>query len=422
MRNIRLGLLGLGYVGLPLYIEFSKYFKTIGFDLNRRLILNLKKNYDENNQFNINQMRNSQKNGSLTSNPSLLKNCNFYIVCVPTPVNSKNFPDLKYIYKSLEIISGLLKQNDIVVFESTVYPGLTEEICAPFLEKKTNLIFNKDFFLGYSPERINPGDKFHSLRKITKVISGSNKKTTKTISKIYSQVLDTKLYISPSIKIAEASKVIENIQRDINIAFMNELAVIFDKMNINLIDVLNASKTKWNFLTFYPGLVGGHCIGVDPYYLTYKSKKLGYKPEVILSGRKINNTFSKFLSLKIKKELKNNLIFLNNAKILILGVTFKENISDYRNTKVIDLRNHLKKSVKTVDLWDDHVNKSKFFKETKIKLNSKINQNYDCIIIAVKHKNIKQLGLNFLKSKLSKDGFIFDLKYLFYPSKECIYL
>ena len=422
MKNIKIGLLGLGYVGLPLFLELSKKFQIIGYDLKQNLINNLNNNHDINKQINKTQIKRAKKNGKFTSNDLFLRDCNFYIICVPTPIRSDNTPNLKYIFKSLDTIANFLKINDIIVLESTVYPGLTEEVCAPYLEKKTGLLLNEDFFLGYSPERINPGDKLHNLRNTNKIISGSNKKTTLQILKIYSQIIDAKIHIAPSIKIAEAAKVIENIQRDINIAFMNELAVIFNKMNIKFIDVINAAKTKWNFLPFYPGLVGGHCIGVDPYYLTYKSKKLSHNPEVILSGRKINNNFSYFISNIVFKKLINNKVNLNRAKVLILGVTFKENISDYRNTKVIDLRNHLQKLVKTIHLWDSNIDPMQFYEDTNIKILNTFEKNYDCIIIAVKHKNIKKLGLNFLKSKLSKKGYIFDLKYLFYPSSDCIYL
>ena len=295
MKIKSLGIIGLGYVGLPLAVAFSKKYLTFGYDINNSRINDLKMGIDRTNEIESKILKNSFKNLFLTSEINDLKNCNIYIVTVPTPVNEDKTPNLNPITEATLTVSGILKKDDIVIFESTVYPGLTEEICVPILEDGSKLKFNKEFFVGYSPERINPGDKNHTINKIIKVVSGSNKQTLEIISKLYNSIIEAGVYKAPSIKIAEAAKVIENSQRDINIAFVNELSIIFNKMGIDTGEVLKAANTKWNFLNFYPGLVGGHCIGVDPYYLAYKSKKLGYNPKVILSGREINDLMPSFI-------------------------------------------------------------------------------------------------------------------------------
>ena len=295
MKIKSLGIIGLGYVGLPLAVAFSKKYSTLGYDIDNSRINDLKQGIDRTNEIESKSLKNSFKNLFLTSEISDLKNCNIYIVTVPTPVNEDKTPNLNPITEATLIVSGILKKDDIVIFESTVYPGLTEEICVPILEDGSKLKFNKEFFVGYSPERINPGDKNHTINKIIKVVSGSDKQTLKIISKLYNSIIEAGVYKAPSIKIAEAAKVIENSQRDINIAFVNELSIIFNKMGIDTGEVLKAAGTKWNFLNFYPGLVGGHCIGVDPYYLAYKSKELGYNPKVILSGREINDLMPSFI-------------------------------------------------------------------------------------------------------------------------------
>ena len=419
MKHI-IAVVGLGYVGLPLSIEFSKHFKTVGFDIDKKRINQLKDFNDINNEISLAEIKNKKKL-TFSSNIEDIKKCNTFIITVPTPVDKKNKPDLKNIFKSCLIIGKILKKKDLIIFESTVYPGLTEEVCIPKIEKYSKLKINKDFYCGYSPERINPGDKKRTLSKIIKITSGSNLIASKIVDNLYKKIIKAGTFNVSSIKVAEASKVIENTQRDLNVAFVNELSMIFSKMNIDTEEVLDAANTKWNFQKFTPGLVGGHCIGVDPYYLTYKAKRLGLKPKIILSGRKVNNNMSKFITKKINNniKLKKNI----NSRILIMGITFKENCSDIRNTKVIDLYNQLSKTNNIVDVYDPTVNKIKVKKVYNLKLMNILKKNYyDAIVISVAHNLFRNIGFKKIRSYGKKKCLIFDLKYLFDKRNDVIRL
>ncbi len=392
--------IGMGYVGLPLLKQFLKYgYKVVGFDKNKMKISKLKKEY-------------RSKNLRFSSNNLDLFKSNFFVVCVPTPINKNKKPDLSFLKNASLIVGKNLKKGDIVVYESTVFPGCTEEYCIPILEKSSKLKFNKDFFCGYSPERINPEDKKYTIDKIIKVTSGSNKFSSNIIDKIYKSIIPAGTYKTKTIREAEAAKVIENIQRDLNIALINELSIIFDKMNLNIFEILKAASTKWNFIKFKPGLVGGHCIGVDPYYLTYKAQQLNYNPKVILSGREINDNMSKEIANKVIKHLNKNFIRIYKKKILILGFSFKENSRDIRNTKVIDLYNYLKKKKYSIDIYDPIVDKIDVQKKYKVNLKNRIdNKGYHAIIVAVPHDKIKkQLNKKIIKNISEKNSIIIDLK------------
>ncbi len=413
LKKIRLAVIGLGYVGLPLAVEFSKKRKVIGFDIKKRRINELNQGFDKtlevnNGNFKIN------KNLKLVNNINGIRDCNCYIVTVPTPINKINKPDLSILLKATKEIGKILKPKDIVIYESTVFPGCTNEYCVPLLELVSGLRFNKDFFCGYSPERINPGDKKHTIQDIKKIVSGSNKKITNLINSLYSQIITAGTYKVNSIIVAEAAKVIENTQRDLNIALLNELSIIFDKMNINTSEVISAAKTKWNFMPFLPGLVGGHCIGVDPYYLTHKAKKLGYDPKIILAGRKLNNNMTTFVVNKFTKHLRLKKIKSKNAKVLLLGLTFKENCPDLRNSKIKDIFEKLKNKKLKIDIYDplaDSMEIKSYYGKKQI---SKFLFNkYDGIIISVAHKKLKSMGINFIKSLCKDNHVIFDLKSLF---------
>ena len=417
LESTKIGIIGLGYVGLPLAIEFSKKFSVIGFDINEERIKELKNGKDYTNEVDESDLK-KVKNLSFSSDIKKLKNCNFYIITVPTPIKKNNQPNLAPLIQASNTVASILKKNDIVVYESTVYPGATEEDCVPILEIVSKLSLNKDFYVGYSPERINPGDKKHRLPNITKVTSGSNEKVADFIDTVYKTIIKAGTFKAKSIKVAEAAKVIENTQRDLNIALINELAIIFDIMKIDTEEVLKAAETKWNFLPFRPGLVGGHCIGVDPYYLTHKSKSLGYKPEIILAGRKLNDSMASFVSSKMIKLLANNNIKIHTSKILILGLSFKEDCPDIRNTKVIDIVNELRDYKCQVDIFDPWVDHDVAKNEYGVSLLEEINSNfYDGIILAVSHKKFKKMGLNKIKSFGKQKHIIYDLKYLF-PSDQ----
>jgi len=409
--KIKIGIIGLGYVGLPLAVSFAKKFDVFGMDLNKDRINDLKKFDDNTGEIKYSELKKTLKNNLyLTSNIKDLKICNVIIVTVPTPVRDNKSPDLNSIIEATRSLSLILNKGDTIIYESTVYPGLTEEVCVPIIEEITNFKYNQDFFIGYSPERINPGDKIHRLESITKIVSGSNKKTLNFLSKLYGSIIKAGIYQAPNIKTAEAAKVIENTQRDINIAFMNELAIIFNKMNIDTNEVLKAAETKWNFLKFYPGLVGGHCIGVDPYYLAYKSKKLGYKPEMILAGRKINDQMPSYIANEIANKISlNKKNKTSNIQILILGATFKENCPDTRNSKVIDLYYELLKNNYHIDVYDPYLNDSvlskNFIKSRLINLSS--DTKYDVVILAVGHNEFKKFDP---KKVLKNDGFVYDIK------------
>ena len=400
--------IGLGYVGLPLALEFSKKFEVVGFDLSKSRVNSLNKNIDDNFETNSKLIN---KNIIFTSDDKKITNCNIYIIAVPTPIDKKNNPDISSLKKASKFVGKLIKKKDIVVIESTVYPGCTRKDCVPLIAAISNLIPNKDFYFGYSPERINPGDKIHTLTKIKKVISASDKKTLKKLNYLYGSIIKAGLHLAPSIEIAEAAKVIENTQRDLNIAFMNELSMIFDKLNIPTKDVLEASSTKWNFLNFKPGLVGGHCIGVDPYYLSHISKLNGYQPNYLISGRRVNDQMAKNMSKKIINLAKKNKIS-SNCNILILGLTFKENVSDIRNSKVFDIINILKKNFKNLRAYDPFVNKTDLeskYQDLLLKQKPKNLINFDIIVFAVAHKVFFKLYQNKLNKFNSRKKILVDL-------------
>lgn len=413
MKNIvgKIAIIGLGYVGLPLAVGFSKKYDVIGFDLDLKRIEELKNNFDKTNEVSRSSLA-SLNNIVFTNNQEELVDAKQFIITVPTPIDKNNKPDLSFLIGASQTVSKYIKVGSHIVFESTVFPGATEEICLPILEKGTKLRFNEDFFIGYSPERINPGDKKHQLENIVKVTSGSNELSAMFIDDMYSSIISAGTFKAPSIKVAEAAKVIENTQRDLNIALINELSLIFKKLGIDTKDVLDAAKTKWNFLDFKPGLVGGHCIGVDPYYLTHKSKQLGYEPKIILAGRELNNAMSEnvaeeFLNHIAKKGSKNK-----KLRILLLGLTFKENCPDTRNSKVFDLIKALQAKSCYVEVYDPWLNEDCYDSFTLIQ-ELDLNVKYDGIMIAVGHMQFINLGIKHIKSMLNENGVIYDLKSVF---------
>ncbi|TVZ22981.1 UDP-N-acetyl-D-galactosamine dehydrogenase [Dokdonia sp. Hel_I_63] len=415
MTKIKVGVIGLGYVGLPLARLFGTKYNTVGFDINKKRIAELQSGTDSTLEVadevlqGVLKTENNDLNGLLCSADSKdIKDCNYYIVTVPTPVDKNNRPVLTPLYKSSETVGKVLKKGDIVVYESTVYPGVTEDECVPVLERVSGLKFNVDFFVGYSPERINPGDKEHTVEKILKVTSGSTPEIGKKVDDLYSSIITAGTHLAPTIKVAEASKVIENSQRDINIAFVNELAKIFNLMGINTHDVLEAAGTKWNFLPFKPGLVGGHCIGVDPYYLAQKAQELGYHPEIILAGRRLNDSMGAYVASEVVKLMLKNDIKVKGSELLILGITFKENCPDVRNTKVTDVIRHLKEFGVNVTIFDPWVNATEVFHEYGLDALTEVpNQKYDAIVQAVAHKEFASLDLNSLKNDKSV---VYDVK------------
>ncbi|AVK81621.1 nucleotide sugar dehydrogenase [Campylobacter fetus] len=392
MRDIKIGIIGLGYVGMPLAAAFSDAFSVVGFDLNEKRINELKNGIDRTLELDVMQMTKVLKNGMKFSiNLDDIRECNFYIVTVPTPIDKNNRPDLTPLYKSSASLAKVLKKGDIVVYESTVYPGVTEDECVPVLET-SGLKFGVDFECGYSPERINPGDKEHTVTKIKKIISASSPKALETVEAVYSKIIKAGVYKASSIKVAEAAKVIENTQRDINIAFVNELLMIFDKMKIDTNEVLDAAATKWNFLNFRPGLVGGHCIGVDPYYLTHKAEEIGYHPEIILAGRRINDNMGIYHANQSVKMMIKNGLKVNGAKVLVLGITFKENCPDIRNSRVIDVIKELKEFGCNVDVYDPWADANDVKKEYGVELLESLNlSGHDCVILAVAHKEFAKI-------------------------------
>ncbi|MCZ6110716.1 nucleotide sugar dehydrogenase [Campylobacter ureolyticus] len=399
--SIKISVIGLGYVGLPLAVAFSDKFKVIGFDVNEKRVEELNKFNDKTLEIDLEKLKNAITNNKmkLSSNIDDIKECNFYIVSVPTPVDKNNRPDLTPLLKASQSVGSVLKKGDIVVYESTVYPGATEEECVPVLEKFSNLKFNEDFFCGYSPERINPGDKEHTITKIKKITSGSTKKVADIVDDVYASIIKAGTFKASSIKVAEAAKVIENTQRDINIAFVNELAMIFEKMHIDTTEVLKAAVTKWNFLKFNPGLVGGHCIGVDPYYLTHKAQELGYHPEIILAGRRINDNMGKYAANRVVKLMIKHDKKINKAKVLILGITFKENCPDIRNSRVIDVVKELKEFGCNVDVYDPWADKNEVLREYNLNLIENLNlNNYDAVVLAVAHDEFKNLDFSNLNA------------------------
>tara|TARA_B100000768_G_C11269181_1_gene372552 strand:+ start:750 stop:2021 length:1272 start_codon:yes stop_codon:yes gene_type:complete len=409
----KIGVVGLGYVGLPLAIAFSKIFDVVGFDINSSRISELTNGIDLTLEVEPDDLKNNNKI-SFSCEKQDLQECNFIVVTVPTPVTAKNLPDLSPLISASTMIGKILKKGTTVIYESTVYPGATEEICVPVLEKVSGLEFNQDFFVGYSPERINPGDTEHRINNIVKVTSGSTPEIAEKIDQLYASIISAGTHKASSIKVAEAAKVIENTQRDVNIALINELSIIFSALDIDTQEVLTAAGTKWNFLPFWPGLVGGHCIGVDPYYLTYKSEQMGYSPEVILAGRRLNDGMGKYIANQLTLEMSNLSINLKDARVLVMGLTFKENCPDMRNTKVIDIIDELSNSMHSVDCFDPWVN------EDAVKEQYQINQikypsenEYDAIVLAVSHQKFLELGIEKIRKFGKSQHILYDLKYLF---------
>ena len=426
MKEYKIGIIGLGYVGLPLAVAFAEKYKTIGFDINANRIGELAKGVDSTLEIEGEYLKSvlvennfKKKTAEYGFFPSdsleELADCNFYIITVPTPTDKNNRPVLTPLIKASETVGKVLKKGDIVVYESTVYPGATEEDCIPILESVSKLKFNEDFFVGYSPERINPGDKEHTVKKIKKVTSGSTKEIGVEIDQLYKSIITAGTHLAPSIKVAEAAKIIENSQRDINIAFVNELSKIFRLLDIDTNEILEAAGTKWNFLPFKPGLVGGHCIGVDPYYLAQKAQEVGYNSEIILAGRRLNDSMGKYVADEMIKLLIRNDLKIKNLKIMILGFTFKENCPDIRNTKVLDVYNELISFGVAVDVYDPEANQVEVKEAHNIVLKSKILGKYDGIILAVPHNKFKNLNINSLKS--NDQSPVFDLKG-FLPAEE----
>lgn len=403
----KVAIIGLGYVGLPLAVEFGKKYTTIGFDIDQKRINELKEGYDRTLESNKDEIV-ASKNLNFSFKIDDLKSYNIFIVTVPTPIDQFKAPDLRPLLNASKMIGSIIKKGDIVIYESTVYPGCTEDDCVPVLEIESGLKFNIDFFCGYSPERINPGDKINTLTKIKKVTSGSTLEIAELVDSLYRSIIEAGTYKAPSIKVAEAAKAIENAQRDINISFVNELALIFDRIGIDTNDVLDAAGTKWNFLKYKPGLVGGHCIGVDPYYLAHKAESLGYYPQVILSGRRVNDNMGLFVANKLLKLMIRNNHLVTKSKALILGITFKENCPDIRNSKVIDIYRELLQFKLEVDIYDPYASYEEVKKEYNIELLKKVDKKYEAILLAVSHDEFLKLDIKNLC--LNDSSVIFDLK------------
>ena len=415
-KQYKIAIIGLGYVGLPLAIEFGKKYNVLGFDINHSRIQELSQGKDRTNEADLESLKlamsfaNSSIDRGLRFSSDIqdLINSDIYIITVPTPIDKFKAPDLRPLLKASEMIGKVLKKGNVVIYESTVYPGCTEEDCVPVLEKYSGLIFNKDFYCGYSPERINPGDKVNTLIKIKKVTSGSTPEIALLVDSLYKSIIIAGTHLAPSLKVAEASKAIENAQRDINISFVNELALIFDRMGIDTNDVLDAAGTKWNFLKYKPGLVGGHCIGVDPYYLAHKAESMGYHPQVILSGRRVNDNMGMFVANKVVKLLISKNQIIANSKVLVLGITFKEDCPDIRNSKVIDIVSELRQFGVDVSVYDPHADKHEVLEEYQISLLDNLNGKYDAIVLAVSHHEFKNFDFNILKADAG--SVIFDTK------------
>jgi UDP-N-acetyl-D-glucosamine/UDP-N-acetyl-D-galactosamine dehydrogenase len=401
---------GLGYVGLPLAVDLSEYFAVTGFDINMARIKMLKAGKDPNGE--VEDAALSSTSLKYSADPSVIKKADFVIVAVPTPVDSHNDPDLTPVVSASRMVGQNLKKNAIVVYESTVYPGVTEDDCVPVLEKESGMKWKKDFFVGYSPERINPGDKTHRFATITKVVSGDTPQTLEKVAAVYGAAVKAGVYKATSIKVAEAAKVIENTQRDINIALMNELKIIFDKMGISTREVLAAAKTKWNFLPFEPGLVGGHCIGVDPYYLAYKAEEIGHHPQIIMAGRRINDAMGRYFGRELIKKMIEKRISIRDAKVLILGITFKEDVPDIRNSRVLDIMKELKDFGVIMKTWDPVADPSEVKHEYGIDTIQKAPAagSFDAVVLAVKHKEFLAMGAKGLKKFCKKNGVFYDIK------------
>lgn len=410
-KEKKLAIIGLGYVGLPIALAFARKISVIGFDINAKRVDMMKQGIDPSKELSKEAFDGCDI--QFTANLEDLKEATFFVVAVPTPIDQHRIPNLRPLLSASETVGKVLKKGDYVVFESTVYPGCTEEDCVPLLEQHSGLSFQTDFKVGYSPERINPGDKKHTLEKIVKVVSGSDAESLEIIAKTYELIIEAGVHRAASIKVAEAAKVIENTQRDLNIALMNELSIIFDKMDIDTTAVLKAAGTKWNFLNFYPGLVGGHCIGVDPYYLTYKAQKLGYNPQVILSGRRINDGMAAHVATKTVQLLIGAGKNPKDAKALVMGVTFKEDVADIRNSKVADLVDSLKEFQVQVDVYDPHADAEEVEHEYGFKTTTEIANNYDVVLVAVAHKEFKVLDLNYFKGIVTENPILIDLKSIY---------
>ena len=411
---MKIAIIGLGYVGLPLLITFAKKYSVIGFDINQKRVEELKLGIDNTKEISTKKILEAD-NIEFSSNLNDLSAASIYILTIPTPIDENNVPDLSILKNACENVGAYLKENDIVIFESTVYPGCTEEFCVPILEKISGLKYNENFYCGYSPERINPGDKVNTIDKVIKITSGSTPEIAKKIDGLYSEVIDAGTYLAKSIIVAEAAKVIENSQRDLNIALINELSVIFSKLNIDTLDVLEAAGTKWNFLPFRPGMVGGHCISVDPYYLTYKAQMAGYNPEVILAGRRINENMSRYAAQQIIKKMINNKISISSSRIAVLGLTFKENCPDFRNTKILDIIDELQNWGIEVVVGDTWAEPTSVKKKLNISLEDVTAQNdFDALIVAVSHNEYRDLTPKELKSMCrSPNPVIGDLKSIY---------
>jgi UDP-N-acetyl-D-galactosamine dehydrogenase len=407
-KEIKLSVIGLGYVGLPIALEFAKQISVVGFDIKPERVALMKKGIDPSNELTSDAFKNSDI--ILTSDPSDLKAASFHIIAVPTPTTKTNLPDLTPVLKASETVGKILKKGDYVVYESTVYPGCTEDDCIPVLERYSELKCGTDFKVGFSPERINPGDNNHTLTKIVKVTSGCDAESAENIAKVYELIIKAGVHRASSIKVAESAKIIENTQRDINIAFMNELSIIFNRLGVNTFEVLEAAGTKWNFLKFYPGLVGGHCIGVDPYYLSFKAKALGYHPQMIDSGRFVNDSMGRYIGKQTVKKIIAAGKNLKGSRVLIMGITFKEDVTDIRNSKVMDIINELDDFGISVDVIDPGAGKHEVKEEYQIDLKPQPSGKYDAIILAVSHKEYAKLEESYFTPLLNKDGIVVDVK------------
>jgi UDP-N-acetyl-D-galactosamine dehydrogenase len=412
LEQLRIAIVGLGYVGLPLAVEFGKHKPTLGFDINQQRVKELIAGYDHTLETTSEELK-SVKFLSYTADLNELKSANFFIVTVPTPIDAFKQPDLTPLIKSSESIGNVLKKGDTIVYESTVYPGATEEVCIPVLEQVSGLKFNQDFFVGYSPERINPGDKQHRVTNILKITSGSTPETAEYVDQVYNLIVEAGTHRAPSIKVAEAAKVIENTQRDVNIALINELALIFNKLDIDTEEVLNAAGTKWNFLPFRPGLVGGHCIGVDPYYLTHKAQSIGLHPEIILAARRLNDRMGEYVATQLIKEMVKQRIQVVGSKILIMGLSFKENCPDIRNTKIVDMVNALKEYDLDLEIYDPWVDVLEAELEYGFAPIAALESNkYDAIVLAVAHEQFKSMTIEQFKALGKEKHVLYDLKYV----------
>lgn len=408
--KVHIGVLGLGYVGLPLAVEFGKKFPTIGLDINEARVEELKQGKDSSLEVDPAELQ-QVPHLSYTSQLEDLKPCNVFIVTVPTPINEHKQPDLSPLVGASHALGKVMKAGDIAIFESTVYPGATEEVCVPIMEQESGLRFNQDFYVGYSPERINPGDKEHRLPTIKKVTSGSTPEVADFVDELYKSVITAGTHKASSIKVAEAAKVIENTQRDVNIALINELALIFNKLNIDTLEVLEAAGSKWNFLPFRPGLVGGHCIGVDPYYLTHKAQSIGYQPEIILAGRRLNDGMGAYVVHSVVKMMMKRGMATNNSRVLVLGLTFKENCPDLRNTRVVDIVSEFEDYGASVDVYDPWVNPQEAQEEYGLRpIESLAEGTYDAVILAVAHKEFQQMGAEKIRALCKQNGVLFDVK------------